>query len=165
MAQAISLSDSWATELALATPLDTTGDRAGLSRLPAEWSTVDRVVLADVVIDHVVVGPNGVFTVAIDPDLSPATLGEDGLYRDGTRVTTTVKSIAMAAHALRSRVGSHLFAYPLLVTALDGSPAHLDRLGVIPAGAIPEAIWCHPGRALTRSQRVETLWALRSLTS
>jgi len=162
MAQAVSLSDGWEPALVLATPQESR-DRAGLSRLPSEWGTVDRVVLDDIVIDHVVVGPNGVFAIAIDPDERPARLEADGLYRDGSRVTTTVKSALYGANALRDRFGSRLFAYPLLVTALEAERGHLDRLAVIGAGGIPEAIWSHPGRALTRSRRGELLWSLHGL--
>lgn len=165
MAPASTLTDEWASAISLATPAATAADPTGLSRLPAEWQTVDRVVLEDAVIDHVVVGPNGVFAVAVDPDPRPVHMGHDGLYREQHRLTTTVKSALAAAFSLRERVGQRLFAYPMLVTPLDGAAANLDRLGVIPAGGIPEAIWSHPGRPLTRTQRLETLWSLRSLAS
>jgi hypothetical protein len=160
----LALVPDWAAPLVLATP-EQSADRAGLNRLPSEWTTVDGVVLDDHVLDHVVVGPNGVFAVAVDPDPEPAAVGDDGLYRQGTRVTTTVKSAVMAATALRQRVGERMFAYPLLVTAIDGAAGYLARLGVVPPGGIPETIWSHPGRPLTRSQRLETLWTLRSLAS
>lgn len=165
MTQTFTLPNGWASSLAYAAPNPAIGDRAGLNRLPTEWQTVNSVVLADVVIDHVVVGPNGVFAIAIDPDIRPVTIGEDGLYRSGARLTTTVKSALMGAHELRRRVGPQLFAYPMLITEIDAPGGHLDRLGVIPGGRIPEAIWSHPGRPLTRSQRMETLWSLRSLTA
>jgi hypothetical protein len=163
MAQALTLNDGWATSLALATPTPDGGDPAGVHRLPDEWQPIDRVVLDDVIIDHVVVGPNGVFAIALDPDPRPTVIGADGLYRDGSRITTTVKSALMAAYALRARVGPQLFAYPLLVSPIEGPQTHLDRLGVIPPHGIPEAIWGHPGTPLTRTQRLETAWALRSL--
>jgi hypothetical protein len=165
MAHAFTLTEEWADAISLAAPTSAADDPAGLRRLPSEWQAVDRVVLEDVVIDHVIVGPNGVFAVAIDPDPRPVSLGPDGLYREGHRLTTTVKSALAAAFSLRGRVGSRLFAYPLLVTPLDGSAANLDRLGVIPPGGIPEAIWSHPGQPLTRTQRLETLWSLRSLAT
>lgn len=160
MGQTLALSH----DLSIAGSLQQDSDPAGLARLPAEWQVVDRVVVDDAVIDHAVVGPNGVFAVAIDPDPSPATVADDGLYRNAERVTTPVKQILMGAHSLRRQVGSRLFAYPMLVTSLADTPGRLDRLGVIPAGRIPEAIWSHPGVPLTRAQRMETLWTLRGLT-
>ena len=164
MAQTLTLPNGWESNVALATPHRTVGDVAGLHRLPSEWQTVDRVVLDDAIIDHVVVGPNGVFAIAIDPDPRPAEVRADGIYRDEARMTTTVKSALKSAFDLRRRVGDRLFAYPMLVTAIGATEAHLDRLGVIPGGRIAEAIWCHPGQPMIRSQRVETLWTLRSLT-
>ena len=164
MAQTITLGNGWASDLALATSPAEAGDSAGLHRLPAEWETIDRVVLNDVEIDHVVVGPNGVFTISIDSDPLPADLRDDGIYRNEVRVTTIVKSAAKSAHDLRRKVGDRLFAYPMLVTSITGSTSRLDRLGVVPGGRIAEAIWNHPGRPLTRSQRTETIWTLRSLT-
>ncbi len=163
MAQAVAYPDSWASDLALATPHAPPGDHAGLSRLPSEWLTIDRIVLDDVLIDHVVVGPNGVFAVSVDSDPEPATVEWDGLYRDGVRVTRTVKAALMAAHDLRQRVGHRFFAYPLLVTAIAGTDGQLDRLGVVPGGRIPEVIWSHAGTPLTRTQRTEIVWALQGL--
>lgn len=165
MAQTFSFTDEWAADLTLATPSATPNDAAGLHNLPAEWRVVDGVVLDDTVIDHVVVGPNGVFTVTIDPDPTPARVGHDGLYRSGQRVTYSVKSAVSAAHHLRATVGPQVFAYPLLVSSVAGDRAHLDRLGVVGGERIAEAIWSHPGRPMRRSARLETIWALRSLTS
>lgn len=163
MAQTFAIPDDWSAGLALATPDVASGDLAGLRRLPDEWQVVDGVVLADAVIDHVVVGPNGVFAVSIDPDPTPAFVASDGLYRSGSRVTHAVKSALSAAHHLRTTVGDRVFAYPLLVSAVAGDRAHLDRLGVVAGDRIAEAIWSHPGLPMRRSARLETLWALRSL--
>ena len=164
MAQGFTLPTEWSDEVAVATPY-MASDVAGLRHLPTEWQVVDRVVLSDSIIDHVVVGPNGLFTVSIDPDPAPASVEHDGLYRSGTRVTHAVKSALAAAHDLRSRVGADAFAYPLLVTAITGDRSHLDRLGVVPGDRIAEAIWTHPGRPMRRSERLEAIWSLRSLTS
>lgn len=163
MAQTFAIPD-WSADLALATPHAAAGDVAGLRSLPTEWQVVDRVVLDDVVVDHVVVGPNGVFTVTVDPDRTPAYVADDGLYRSGSRVTHAVKSALTSAHQLRSTVGERVFAYPLLVSAVAGDRAHLDRLGVVAGDRIAEAIWSHPGLPMRRSARLETVWALRSLT-
>ena len=71
----------------------------------------------------------------------------------------------MAAYELRRRLGEQLFAYPLLVTTIQASDQHLDRLGVVPGGRIAEAIWSHPGTPLTRTQRMEITRVLRGLTT
>jgi len=163
MAQALTVSDGWTADLALATPPKAVED-AGLRSLPSEWQTIDSVVLEDVVVDHVGIGPNGVFTISIDPDPVPVEMRGDGIYRNGDRVTTTVKNALRAAYDLRHRVGERLFAYPILVTPIQGSASSLDRLGVVPAGRIPEAIWSHGGLPMTRSQRMEITWTLRSLS-
>ena len=164
MAHALTLVDAWAPDLALATPHTPSDDVAGLSHLPTEWQVIDDVVLDDAIIDHVVIGPNGVFAVSIDPDPVPATVASDGLYRDGVRVTTTVKSAIMAAHDLRRRVGERMFAYPLLVTAI-AEHGQLDRLGVVPGHRIPEAIWSHAGSPLTRTQRAKITWDLEGIAT
>jgi len=165
MAPALTLTNGSSTNLTLATPTAAANDAAGLSRLPTEWQTIDRVVLDDTVIDQAVVGPNGVFAVSVDPDPVPATIEWDGLYRDGVRVTTTVKGALMAAHELRRRVGEQLFAYPLLVTTIQASEEHLGRLGVVPGGRVAEAIWSHAGAPLTRTQRLDITEVLRGLTN
>ena len=162
MTQALTLVDASASDSGPATTHAPSADVAGLARLPSEWQTIDHIVLDDVIIDYVIVGPNGVFAISVDPDPAPATVEGDGLYRNGIRVTTTVKSAIMAAHELRRRVGEQLFAYPLLVTAV-ASVDQLGRLGVTPGHRIPEAIWSHVGSPLTRTQRMEITWALRSL--
>ncbi len=165
MTQTFTLTDEWSADLTLTTPTALADDAAGLSLLPTEWQTIDGLVLDDTVIDQTVVGPNGVFTVTFDPDPVPATIEWDGLFRDGARVTTTVKSALMAAHALRRRIGARLFAYPLLVTTIQETDEHLGRLGVIPTGRVAEAIWCHAGSPLTRTQRMDITLALRGLTT
>ncbi|MEE9581565.1 MAG: hypothetical protein V3W36_01380 [Acidimicrobiia bacterium] len=165
MTQALTLNPGWSANLALATPTALADDAAGLSLLPTEWQTIDRVVLDDTVIDQTVVGPNGVFAVSFDPDPVPATIEWDGLYRDGIRITTTVKNALMAAYELRRRVGAQLFAYPFLVTTIQEADEHLDRLGVVPGGRVAEAIWSHAGAPLTRTQRLDITRALRGLTT
>lgn len=165
MAQAPTLTDRWSANLTLATPTALVDDAAGLSLLPTEWQTIDPVVLDDTVIDQTVVGPNGVFAVSFDPDPVPVTIEWDGLYRDGIRITTTVKNALMAAYELRRRVGAQLFAYPFLVTTIQEADQHLDRLGVVPGGRVAEAIWSHAGAPLTRTQRMNITRALRDLTT
>lgn len=158
MAEVIALRGTWAEDYALATPGQTS--RVGLESLPTEWTVADHVVVAGATVDHVVVGPNGVFTISIDPDPTPATVGDDGIYRGGARATTPVKQALLAAHMLRRESQGRLFAYPILIAAVDASPARLDRLGVIPGNRIAEYIWSHPGLPLRRSQRQEILWSL-----
>lgn len=158
MADVIALRSAWADDYALATP--ESSYRAGLETLPGEWTVADGVVVGSTTIDHVVVGPNGVFTISIDPDPRPATLGDDGIYRDAQRVTTPVKEALLAAHHLRRQAQGRLFAYPILVASVAATTARLDRLGVISGDRIAEYIWSHPGLPLRRSQRQEILWSL-----
>ena len=159
MAEAIALRAAWADEYALAT--HSAPHPAGIDRLPTEWSVIDDAVIGGVVIDYVVVGPNGVFTINVDPDPRPATIGDDGIYRDGSRVTSAVKDALMAASRLRDDQGGRVFAYPILVSTLDAERHQLDRLGVVAGDRIAEYIWSHPGLPLRRSQRLEVQWALR----
>ena len=162
MAEVIALRSEWANDYAVAT----TGPahRAGLGTLPSEWTVVDQVWVGGAVIDHVVVGPNGVFTIGVDPDHGPAIPGDDGLYRAGVRVTTPVKTALMAAHLLRRQAHGRLFAYPILVTTIAAGPEQLERLGVVRGDRIAEYIWSHPGLPLRRSQRQELLWSLHRPT-
>jgi len=94
-------------------------------------------------------------------DVKSATIGDDGIYRDGSRVTSTVKDALMAATRLRDDQGGRVFAYPILVSTLDAERHQLDRLGVVAGDRIAEYIWSHPGLPLRRSQRLEVQWALR----
>ncbi|HLE39430.1 MAG TPA: nuclease-related domain-containing protein [Acidimicrobiia bacterium] len=162
MAEVVALPGRWLYDVALATPPRPRVHPAGLEHLPSDWSVVDGVTLpSGPRIDHVVVGPNGVFTVGVDPETIPAEIHDDGLYRHGVRVTTPVKHALLGAHELRRALGLVTIAYPILVTAIQASRHHLDRLGVVPGERIAEHIWSHPGLPLRRSQRVEVLWALR----
>jgi len=158
MAEVIALRSEWAHDYAVATPGP--AHRAGLDTLPREWTVVDDIPIAGAMIDHVVVGPNGVFTIAVDLNPEPAIPGDDGLYRAGGRVTTPVKNALMAAHRLRAETHGRLFAYPILVTAIAADAEQLDRLGVVRGDRIAEYIWSHPGLPLRRSQRHEILWTL-----
>ena len=53
--------------------------------LPAEWTVLDDVRVGGDVIDQVIVGPNGVFTVQFDADLRPAAVRGHGVIRNGVR--------------------------------------------------------------------------------
>ena len=158
MAEVIALRTAWAGDYALATPA--APHPAGIDRLPMEWSVIHGVVAGGVVIDHVVVGPNGVFTINVDRDPRPAVIGHDGIYRDGARLTATVKDALMGANRLRRELGERVFAYPILVSALEVDRHQLDRLGIVAGDRIAEYIWSHPGLPLRRSQRLEVQWAL-----
>jgi hypothetical protein len=132
-----------------------------LGRLPADWTILDDI--ADVAADRVIVGPNGVFTVVIDPDPRPAFLADDGLYRAGARVTTPVKRALSAAFALRQRLERYpadVFPYPLLALDAEAPIGFVGRLRVVPASMLAEAVWTHPGRPLLRSQRRAVIEAL-----
>lgn len=162
MAEVVALPGRGLYDVALATPPRPRVHPAGLEHLPSEWTVIDGVTLrSGAQIDHVVVGPNGLFTVGVDPETIPAEIGDDGLYRHGIRVTTPVKHALLGAHELGRTVGRATIAYPILVTAIRAPRHHLERLGVVPGNRIAEHIWSHPGFPLRRSQRAELLWALR----
>ena len=158
MAEVIALRSEWIDDVAVATRGP--DPRSGLGTLPREWTVLDRLTIGGMEVDHVVVGPNGVFTIGIDPDPEPAVPGNNGLYRNGVRVTNPVKEALMAAHLLRRQNHGRLFAYPILVTSIAAGPEQLDRLGVVRGDRIAEYIWSHPGLPLRRSQRHEILWTL-----
>ena len=164
MAEVVMLPRAWERGLALATPPQLDRHPAGLDSLPAEWVVIDDVQLrSGAHLDHVVVGPNGVFTVGLDPADTPAIIGEDGLYRHGVRVALPVKRALFGARELRAALGLATIAYPVLVTAIAADHHQLDRLGVVPGDRIAEHIWSHPGFPLRRSQRMELQWGLRAL--
>lgn len=126
--------------------------------LPAEWLVLERVEAGADVIDLVLVGPNGVFAVHVDPDPRPAAVRPGhGVVREGARVPGPVKRALFGAAALRERL-RHLpgdvFPYPVLVTPAPGEAGHrLGRLLVVRPGRLAEVIWSHASRPLTRSQR------------
>lgn len=134
-----------------------------LDTLPAEWEQLHDVRVGHQVVDHVVIGPNGLFTIDIDADPEVAVAKDDGIYRMGSRVTTPVKAALLGAFRLRARLGEDVFPYPILVTPLEASHHMLGRLGVVPGERIAELIWAHPGRPLRRSERVKILSTLRAL--
>jgi hypothetical protein len=130
--------------------------------LPEDWTMVGPILVAGRTLDRVVVGPNGVFAVSLDPDPRPATLEPDGLFRGGRRVTTQVKQALAAAFDLRrvlATAGIDVFPYPVLVTR--GADGMLGRLRVVPPGCLASAVWCHPGRPLLRSERGLVLAAVQ----
>ena len=130
--------------------------------LPEDWTMVGPLLIAGRTLDRVAVGPNGVFAVSLDPDPRPATLGADGLFRGGRRVTTLVKQALAAAFDLRGTLataGIDVFPYPVLVTR--GPDGMLGRLRVVPPGCLASAVWSHPGRPLLRSERARVLAAVQ----
>ena len=130
--------------------------------LPEDWTMVGPVLVAGGTLDRVVVGPNGVFAVSLDPDPRPATLAAEGLFRGGRRVTAQVKQALAAAFDLRrvlAAAGSDVFPYPVLVTR--GADGLLGRLRVVPPGCLASAVWRHPGRPLLRSERARVLAAVQ----
>ncbi len=130
--------------------------------LPEDWTTIGPVLVAGGTLDRVVVGPNGVFAVSLDPDPRPATLTTDGLFRGGRRVTGQVKQAQAAAFDLRrvlADAGIDVFPYPVLVTR--GADGMLGRLRVVPPGCLASAVWRHPGRPLLRSTRARVLAAVQ----
>lgn len=154
----------WIADVAVAAQSPAPTIAAALDRLPADWSVADGVDLGQgAAVDRVIVGPNGVFTIAFDRDPTPVSPGPDGLYRNQVRVTTPVKQTLMGAHRLRGALSLPALAYPILVAAINLPDHHLDRLGVVPGHRIAEHIWSHPGFPLRRSQRHEILWSLRRL--
>jgi hypothetical protein len=138
-----------------------------LGPLPAEWRRVEAVRLGETTIDSVLVGPNGVFAVSIDPDLRTAAVRPGGgLIRAGTRQPHPVKTALLAAAALRARLASvpgAPFPYPVLVTNTPGEDGHrLGRLLVVRPGRFAEVLWNHLSRPLTRSERIAVEAALEA---
>ena len=130
--------------------------------LPEDWTMVGPVLVAGRTLDRVVVGPNGVFAVSLDPDPRPASLATDGLSRAGKKVTHQVKQALAAAFDLRRVLGVagiDVFPYPVLVAR--GADGMLGRLRVVPPGCLASAVWCHPGRPLLRSERARVLTAVQ----
>jgi hypothetical protein len=137
-------------------------ETARRDHLPEDWTVVGPVLVAGRTLDRVVVGPNGVFAVSLDPDPRSATLGADGLFRGGRRVTTQVKQAQEAAFELRRVLGAagiEVFPYPVLVTR--GADGMLGRLRVVSPGCLASAVWRHPGRPLLRSERARVLAAVQ----
>lgn len=127
------------------------------TRLPAEWVDVENVEIPGGVIDRVIVGPNGVFAVHVDPDDRPVAIRYDlGMFRAGARVGEPVKRAlynTRALHALLGGLGEDLFPYPVLVTSAHGEEQRLGRLMLVRPGRLAEALWRHPSRPLPRSAR------------
>lgn len=135
----------------------------GLARLPGDWEVRDALYLGGAWTDRVIVGPNGVFTVAYDPSPGSTAVTELGLYRDGRRVTTQVKAALATAFVVRRALGDLLhevFPYPVLAIGGDLIPGWIGRLKVTSGGQLAEAVWEHPGRPLGRSQREKILAAI-----
>lgn len=126
--------------------------------LPADWTVIPGPLVEGRVVDRVVVGPNGIFAVTVDPDRRPADLTPTGLERGGSPVTTPVQEALHTAFGLRralARGGVDVFPYPLLLVA--GAHGRLDRLLIAPPDRLAEAVWSHPGRPLRRSERARAL--------
>ncbi len=147
--------------LAATTAVPAALDLSQLADLPPDWTVLNDVIVQGRVVPRVVVGPNGAFTIEIDPDPTLCVLRDDGLWRHGQRVKEPVKRALRSAFDLRralGRVGIDLFPYPMLVTV--GGDGRLGRLRVLPPECLAEAIWDHPGLPLARSQRRRAVAAI-----
>ncbi|HSG79384.1 MAG TPA: hypothetical protein VLD62_07390 [Acidimicrobiia bacterium] len=134
----------------------------GLVEPPGDWTSVENVLIGTDRVDRVIVGPNGVFAVVIDPE--PGHLSAEGLIRDGDRVKEPVKRALRAAHEL-SRHMDGVFAYPVLLAGRGLEPGYLGRLRVVGVDRLPEALWCHPGRPMRRSERASLIASLRDASA
>ncbi len=137
-----------------------------LSLPPAEWDQVPGVTVGDDTIDLVLIGPNGIFAVHVDPDPEPAAVRPGhGLFHTGVRVPTQVKRALRNTQGLRDRLSSvpgDIFPYPVLVASAPGEAGHrLGRLMVVRPGRLAEAVWRHVSRPLTRSDRQAVREALQ----
>ena len=148
---------------------DPAGARQGATEpfgtLPQEWDRLDAVTVGGHEIDLVLIGPNGLFAVHVDPDLRPAAVRPGvGLVRAGARRPEPVKRALAGAAALRREVAlmpGAPFPYPVLVTATPGEDGHrLGRLLAVRPGRLAEVLWSHVSRPLLRSQRVAIRRAL-----
>ena len=135
-----------------------------ISEHPDDWMSIDDVIIGLDRVDRVTVGPNGVFVVVIDPE--PARLTSEGVVRDGDRVKEPVKRALRAAHELGKRLSlPGAFAYPVLLTGRGIAPGYLGRLRVVRVDQFAEALWCHPGRPLTRTERAAVASTVRDMTA
>ncbi len=128
---------------------------------PPDWTILTNVIVGGSTVPCVVVGPNGVFTIEIDPDPTLCALRPDGVWRHGQRVREPVKRALHSAFNLRralARAGIDVFPYPMLAAA--GAEGRLGRLQVLPPERIAEAVWGHPGLPLARSQRRRAVAAI-----
>jgi hypothetical protein len=144
------------TGLSLAPP-------APAADLPADWIVRDGVPIGPETADRLIIGPNGVYTVVIDPDPRPVTPESDGLWRAGERVTLPPKRALALAHRLRRQIADEfpqVFPYPLLAVAGPVETVFLGRLRVVHLPSLPEAVWTHPGHPLLRSERAALLAAV-----
>ncbi len=145
-------------------PVVPVGVRPETTELPSEWLALDDVAVPEGIIDRVLIGPNGVFTVHFDPDLRPAAIRPQGVIRNGLRVKEPVKTALRNTFALRELLATDhplVHPYPVLVTESPGEGARLGRLLVVRPGRLAEAIWTHVSRALTRSERADIAALLR----
>ena len=122
--------------------------------------------MGDDTIDLVLIGPNGIFAVHVDPDPEPAAVRPGhGLFHTGVRVPTQVKRALRNTQGLRDRLSSvpgDIFPYPVLVASAPGEAGHrLGRLMVVRPGRLAEAVWRHVSRPLTRSDRQAVREALQ----
>ncbi len=136
-----------------------------LGTLPADWVCLEGVRSGEHLIDLVVLGPNGIFAVHLDPDLRPAAVRPGvGLVRAGARRPEPVKQALYGAAALRAALAGlpgDPFPYPVLVTAAPGGVGHrLGRLLVVRPGRFAAAVWSHLSRPLRRSERTAVRRAL-----
>lgn len=141
-----------------------TGVRPKTTELPEEWISLDHVAVPGGVVDRVLVGPNGVFTVHFDPDLRPAAIRPQGVIRNGLRVKEPVKTALRNTFALRALLADdhpRIHPYPVLVTEGPGDGTRLGRLLVVRPGRLAEAVWAHTSRPLTRSERADIVALLQ----
>lgn len=133
-------------------------DAEPIGRLPSEWEQLHDVDIGGDTIETLLIGPNGLFAIHVNPDPRPVAVRPGlGLFRAGTREPEVVKRALRNANALRDRLAhlpGDLFPNAVLVTSAHGQAGHrLGRLLVVRPGRLVEAIWQHVSRPLGRSER------------
>ncbi len=125
-------------------------------RFPSDWQVIGAVDATSALADLVIVGPNGVFVVVIDPDPSRSRLTASGIVRAGERVADPVRAARLAGFELRRalrRDGIDTLVSAIVVSPVGDEGGWLDRVRVVPVHRLREAVWSHPGSPLTRGQR------------
>lgn len=134
-----------------------------LRNLPSGWRVFENVVVEDEIVDFVVAGPSGVFSVALVVDAGAVVATTRGLYMNGKRNNRFVRRSLGQAATLEQALGVEVTPV-LAMVGSDLTGREVDKLPVVLLEELPALLLNYCGRRLAWEEAKGILDVLGAMT-